>query len=82
MRRGALGWRGSAKAIERLKQATSEIKAVAKTDPVRAGEGVVVLAERIWPAFEQIDTSTGALGAAVNRVLNQLIPNPDRRARR
>ena len=74
MRRGALGWRGSAKAIDRLKQATSEIKAAAKTDPVRAGEGVVVLAERIWPAFEQIDTSSGALGTAVNRTLDELIP--------
>lgn len=74
MRRGALGWRGSAKAIDRLKQATTEIKAAAKADPVRAGEGVVILAERIWPAFEQIDTSTGALGAAVNRTLEALIP--------
>ncbi|MEE4277124.1 MAG: hypothetical protein V2I82_01505, partial [Halieaceae bacterium] len=74
MRRGALGWRGSAKAIDRLKQATKEIKAATKTDPVRAGEGVVVLAERIWPAFEQIDTSTGALGTAVNRTLDELIP--------
>jgi hypothetical protein len=51
MRRGALGWRRSAKAIDRPKQATSEIKAAAKTDPVRAGESVVVLAERIWPGI-------------------------------
>ncbi|MFP4127036.1 MAG: hypothetical protein ACLFU0_10370 [Alphaproteobacteria bacterium] len=74
MRRGGYGWRGSAKAAQRLKAATAEIKAVAKTDPVRAGEGVVVLAERIWPAFEMIDTSTGALGGAVNRTLASLIP--------
>jgi len=74
MRRGGYGWRGSAKAVERLTAATAEIKAVAKTDPVRAGEGVVVLAERIWPAFETIDTSSGALGSAVNRTLATLIP--------
>lgn len=73
MRRGRFGWRGSANAVQRLKAATAEIKAVAKSDPVRAGEGVVVLAERIWPAFEMIDTSSGALGSAVNKTLATLI---------
>jgi hypothetical protein len=73
LRRGGFGWRGSAKAIARLKAATAEIKAVAKTDPVRAGEGVVVLAERVWPAFEMIDTSTGALGSAVAKTLGTLV---------
>jgi hypothetical protein len=43
-------------------------------DPVTAGGGVVLLAEKIWPAFEQIDTSTGALGTAVQRTLEDLIP--------
>jgi hypothetical protein len=74
MRRGGYGRRGSAKAVERLKAAPAEIKAVSKTDPVRAGEGVVVLAERIWPTFELIDTSSGALGGAVNKTLATLIP--------
>ena len=67
MRARSYGWRGSQKAIARLKDAVSEIKAIRKRDPVAAGEGVVSLAERIWPAFEQIDTSSGALGNAVNR---------------
>lgn len=74
MRARSYGWRGSQKAIARLKGAVSEIKAVRRRDPVAAGEGVVNLAERIWPAFEQIDTSTGALGNAVNRTLDGLIP--------
>ena len=74
MRARSYGWRGSQKAIARLKGAVSEIKAVRRRDPVAAGEGVVSLAERIWPAFEQIDTSTGALGSAVNRTLESLIP--------
>ena len=74
MRARALGWNGSAKAIDRLKLARSEILAVNRVDPVTAAGGVVLLAERIWPAFEQIDTSTGALGTAVRRTLEDLIP--------
>ena len=52
----------------------SEIKGAAKTDSLYAGEGVVVLLERLWPALMDIDTSSGALGAAVHRTLDQLIP--------
>lgn len=70
----ALGWRGSRPAIERLKQAASEIRAVARRDPVVAADGAVSLMERLWPAFEQIDTSSGALGGAVNWTLGELIP--------
>lgn len=73
MRAGLYSWRSSSKAIERLKSATSEIKAVNRSDPVTAAEGVVALAERIWPAFEHIDTSTGALGTAVYRKLTDLV---------
>jgi hypothetical protein len=74
MRAGAYSWRSSAKAIERLKSASAEIRAVARTDPVTAAEGVIALAQRIWPAFEHIDTSSGALGSAVNRTLEDLLP--------
>lgn len=74
MRAGAFGWRGSAKAIERLKSARTEIRAVNRADPVAAAEGVVALAERIWPAFEQIDTPSSALGSAVRRTLEDLVP--------
>ena len=41
---------------------------------VAAGDGAVSLMERIWPAFQGIDTSSGALGAAVFRTINELIP--------
>ena len=68
------GWRGSKLAISRLKEAASEIRSVAKSDPVTAGEGTVSLMERIWPAFQDIDTSSGALGTAVARTLSELIP--------
>lgn len=74
MRTGAFGWRGSAKAIARLKSASAEIRAMWRTDPVVAADGVVALAGRIWPAFEHIDTSSGALGAAVRRTQEHLLP--------
>jgi hypothetical protein len=70
----AFGWRSSALAGRRLKEAVSEIKAVAKFDRVLAADGVVALMERLWPALEHIDTSSGALGNAVNRALDELIP--------
>lgn len=74
MRAGAYSWRSSSKAIERLKSASSEIRAVARVDPVTAAEGVIALAQRIWPAFEHIDSSSGALGNAVRRTLEGLLP--------
>ena len=73
-RTNAYGWRASSFAIGRLKEAAAEIRSVAKSDPVAAGDGVVSLMERIWPAFQGIDTSSGALGAAVFRTVNELIP--------
>lgn len=73
-RTNAYGWRASSLAIGRLKEAAAEIKSVAKSDPIAAGDGIVWLMERIWPAFQGIDTSSGALGAAVLRTVNELIP--------
>ena len=73
-RTNAYGWSGSKLAIDRLKEATTEIKSVAKADPVLAGDGIVSLAERIWPSLQGIDGSSGALGAAVLRTLNELVP--------
>ncbi len=70
----AYGWRGSAIAIKRLKEAVQEIKRASKAAPLPAGEGVVALVERLWPALMDVDTSSGALGAAVYRTLEQLIP--------
>jgi hypothetical protein len=74
LRSGAFGWRGSHLACQRLKEAAVEIKSVARTDPVTACDGVVTLMERIWPAFQNIDTSSGALGAAVYWPQQDLLP--------
>jgi hypothetical protein len=57
-----------------LKQAVAEIKKVARTDPVTAADGVVSLIERIWPAFQDVDTSSGALGGAVYGAQEELLP--------
>jgi len=47
---------------------------VAKKDPVVGAEGAIRLMEKLWPALEYIDTSSGALGSAVNKALDALIP--------
>src|ERR1043165_1203202 len=74
LRARAFGWRGSHLACQRLKEAVAEVKKVARTDPVTAGDGFVTLMERIWPAFQNIDTSSGALGAAVYWAQEELLP--------
>ena len=70
----AFGWRDSPLACQRLKEAVAEIKQVARTDPLTAGDGVVSLMERIWPAFQDVDTSSGALGGAVYWAQEELLP--------
>ena len=70
-RRQAFGWR-SQPAIQRIREAVSEIKKVARTDLVLAGEGAVVFFERVSPALENIDSSSGAIGTAVNHAIEEL----------
>ena len=72
-RRHAFGWR-SQPAIERVKQAVSEIKRVARREPVLAADGAVTLLERLSPALEHVDGSSGAIGTAVNRAIAELVP--------
>jgi len=74
LRTRAFGWKNSNLARQRLKEAVAEIKCVARTDPVTAGDGVVTLMERIWPAFQNIDTSSGALGGVVCWAPQKLLP--------
>jgi hypothetical protein len=73
-RANAYGWQGSKLAITRLKEAVKEIRTIARADPVAAGDGCVSLMERLWPAFQHIDTSSGALGNAIHKALEELIP--------
>ena len=73
-RRAAYGWKGTALASKRMKEAVSEIKRVAQKDPSLAGAGVVELFCRLYPAVMQIDGSSGAVGTALNRTIDQLCP--------
>jgi hypothetical protein len=72
-RRHAFGWK-SQPAITRLQEALSEIKQVARLEPVLAAEGSIALLERISPALEHVDSSSGAIGGAVNRTIAELVP--------
>jgi hypothetical protein len=59
---------------QRLKEAVSEIKRLAKGNTITAADGAVILMEKIWPALESVDSSSGALGAAVGWTLTELLP--------
>jgi hypothetical protein len=73
-RAGAYSWKASRLACQRLREAVSEIKKVTKKDTLIGAEGAVRLMEKIWPALEHVDSSSGALGSAVNKTLDALIP--------
>jgi hypothetical protein len=73
-RANAYSWKASRLACQRLREAVSEIKKVAKKDPGLGAEGAVRLMEKLWPALQHVDSSSGALGTAVNKALDALIP--------
>ena len=73
-RRGAFGWRGSRTAIDRIDEAFAEIHKMARTDPALAGEGAVLLLEKVSPALYDVDSSSGALGSAMFSAVESLVP--------
>lgn len=70
-RRRAFGWK-SQPAIARVKEAVAEIKQAARKDRVLAAEGAVLFLEKVSPALEQVDSSSGAIGTAVNKAVKEL----------
>jgi len=72
-RKNAFGWK-SQPAIKRIREAVSEIRKVARRDAVHAGEGAVILLEKLSPALEGVDGSSGAMGNAVNKAIAALVP--------
>lgn len=72
-RRAAFGWK-SDMPIQRIKEALTEIKSAARKEPVRAAEGAVLFLEKLAPAIEQVDSSSGRIGSAVNRAIETLVP--------
>lgn len=72
-RKNAFGWQ-SAPAITRVRQAVAEIRKVAKASPVVAAEGAVLFLERVAPALERVDSSSGSIGSAVDNAIDALVP--------
>ncbi|WP_414613649.1 hypothetical protein [Stenotrophomonas pavanii] len=71
-RRHAFGWRSDTP-IARIKEALTEIKQFTRKEPVLAAEGSITLLEKLSPALEQVDSSSGALGSAVNKAIDTLV---------
>lgn len=67
-RRHAFGWR-SQPAVQRVREATAEIQKSTKRDPALAAAGAVLFLEKVSPALEQVDSSSGAIGTAVNHAI-------------
>lgn len=67
-RRRAFGWR-SQPAVQRVREATAEIREVAKKDPALAAAGEVLFLKKVSPALEHVDSSSGAIGTAVNHAI-------------
>jgi hypothetical protein len=72
-RRQAFGWR-SQPAIGRIREAVSEIKKTARKDPILGAEGAVLFIERVSPAIENVDGSSGAIGTSVRNAIAELAP--------
>ena len=60
-RTGAYSWKASRLACQRLREAVSEIKKVTKKDPWLGPESAVRLMEKLWPALEYVDSTSGEL---------------------
>lgn len=70
-RRQSFGWQ-SPPAIKRIREAVSEIKKINRSDPELAAAGAVLFLEKLSPAIEQVDSSSGAIGSAVYKAVEEL----------
>lgn len=68
-----MGWK-SAVAVQRVREAVAEIVRESRRDARTAAEGGVLFLERVAPALERVDGSSGAIGTAVNRAIETLVP--------
>jgi len=68
----AFGWK-SQPAVTRVKEAVSEIKKVARKEPVLGAEGAVLFLQRVSPALVHVDGSSGAIGTAVYNAVQALV---------
>ena len=72
-RKGCFGWR-SDPAISRIKEAVAEIGKVAHKDQILGAAGAVLFLEKLSPSLERVDSSSGAIGTAVNNAIEKLPP--------
>lgn len=71
-RRHAFGWRSQA-AIKRVREAVAELRKIARQDALLGAEGAVLFLEKVSPALEQVDSSSGAIGTAVNKAVRTCV---------
>ena len=71
-RAGAFGWRSDLP-IKRIKEAVAEIKKTARKDRVLGAGGAVIFLEKVSGALEHVDSSSGAIGTAINRAIETLV---------
>lgn len=57
-----------------LQRAVGELRRAARGDPLRAGEGAVVLVERMGPAMEVVEDVVGTLAGAAARAIDRIVP--------
>ena len=72
-RKNTFGWRSSRLAVQRVKEAVSEIKKATRKQPGSGGEGAVLFLEKVSPALSCVDSSSGAIGTAVNNAIAALV---------
>lgn len=72
-RTNAYGRKGSRLACQRIKETVSEIRKVTRKDPMMGAEGAIKLMEKLWPALQHVDSSSGALGTAVYNAMGVLV---------
>jgi hypothetical protein len=72
-RAGAFGWRSDLP-IKRIEEALAEIKKATRKDKVLGAEGAVIFLEKVSGALEYVDSSSGAIGTAINRAIETLVP--------
>jgi hypothetical protein len=72
-RAGAFGWRSDLP-IKRIKEAVAEIKKATRKDKVLGAEGAVIFLEKVSGALQHVDSSSGAIGTAVTRAIETLVP--------
>ena len=71
-RSGAYSWKASRLAVQRIKEAVSEIKRINRKDCILSSAGAVLFIEKLVSAIGEVDSSSGALGRAVYHALEQL----------